>query len=187
MRTMWLTGGVYHDWAAFLERWASGDSTGIDRLPPVRPEELTADTLNRLAQRIADALGSRLRTWSDQLARAMAAGADEFSVGRALTQARAGLRSMRALAGHPALSAELREQLQEMVDRQVVAGQQMLEDDLDRLRAASADPRRVEARRRTLRENSLTAVLDEAAPWPVGPAEWLVDPAAPSRRRPIIG
>jgi hypothetical protein len=183
---MWLTGGVYHDWATFLDRWAGGDSTGIDRLPPVRPDDLNADTLARLVQRITGAVSMRLHAWSEQLARAMAAAGDEFSAGRALAQARTGLRAVRALADHPSLPVELREKLGEAIDRQVVAGQRMLEDDLDRRRTESADPRGIEARRRTIRDNALTAVLEDAQSRPADPPDWAIDPTAPTRRRPII-
>jgi hypothetical protein len=186
---MWLTGGVYHDWATFLERWSSGDSGdsgGIGGLPRVDPEELNAETLVRLAHRIVDAMTKRLQTWCDLLTRAIAAAPDEFSAGRALAQARTGLRSVRALADHPSLPAELRDRLQEMVDRQVVAAQQMLEDDLARMSAGSADPRLVESRRRTIRDNPLTAVFNDTAASHCRPADWFLDPAAPTHRRIII-
>lgn len=187
---MWLSGGTYHDWAGFLGRWATGDATGIELLPVVDPAELNPETLVRLTDRLTGALSTRLQDWADRLTRSMAAETDEFSVGRALAQARAGLHSIRALADHRALPEELRRRLVEIVDRQIRSTQVALEDDLDRFAARGVSSRIVEARRRTIRDNPLTAVLSQ----PPGPAvesgpgstEWMLDPAAPRHRRVIL-
>jgi hypothetical protein len=201
---MWLTGGTYHAWAVFLDRWTVGDAAGIDDLPRVDPSELNAETLVRLTDRIFSALATRLQTWADRMTRAMAAESDEFSVGRALTQARQGLQAIRALAAHPALPDDLRGQLSDLIDRQIEAAQDSLETDCGRLASSGVPARIVEARRRTIRDNRLTAVLADpssattagnSAGSPtgsptgstaVGGADWLGDPTAPRRRRVIL-
>ncbi|HST86659.1 MAG TPA: hypothetical protein VLL08_33280 [Kineosporiaceae bacterium] len=202
---MWLTGGTYHEWAVFLDRWTAGDAAGIDDLPRVDPSELNAETLVRLTDRIFSALATRLQTWADRMTRAMAAESDEFSVGRALTQARQGLQAIRVLAAHPALPDDLRRQLSDLIDRQIEAAQDSLETDLSRLTSSGVPRRVVEARRRTIRDNRLTAVLADpgsgittattaetaagttaGTTMAAGGADWLGDPTAPRRRRVIL-
>jgi hypothetical protein len=182
---MWLTGGTYQSWADFLDRWATGDDAGFEQLPKIEVEELNAETLVRLADRITTVMSTRMRDWADRLTRAMAAESGEFGVARALTQARAGLRSVRRLAAHPALPDELRTRFTEMVDRQISSTQDQLETDLTRMASAGVSARQVEARRRTIRDNRLTAVLGEPAVARVESA-WSNDSAAPSRRQIII-
>lgn len=183
---MWLSGGAYQAWATFLERWAQGDAAGMDRLPVVDPEKLNAETMTRLANRLVDALSTRLQAWADSLTRALSAESDEFSVGRSLTQARVGLVAVRSLAGHPGLPEELRRQLLDIVDRVVESAQQQLEKDVDRL-GQLAGYRQMEARRRTIRDNSLTAAPD-VAPDASAPAPdaWYVDPGVRTPRRIIV-
>lgn len=182
---MWLNGGTYQVWADFLDRWATGDDTGFDRLPPVSPDELNSETLVRLVDRVTTAMSTRLQDWADRLTRAMAAERGEFGAGRALTQARSGLRSVRRLADHPALPGDLRAQLGQLVDLQITSTQDQLEADLTRMAAAGRSVREIEARRRTVRDNRLTAVLDEPASGAPGQSHW-PEPAAPSRRQIII-
>jgi hypothetical protein len=181
---MWLTGGTYQSWAEFLERWAKGDDTGFDRLPKVDPGELNAETLVRLADRLVTVMAARLQDWADRLTRAMAAESGEFGVARALTQARTGLRSVRRLAAHPGLPEDLRARLGEMVDRQIASSQDQLEADLTRMAAGGVSLRQIDARRRTVRENRLTAVLAEPAA--TGPEPARSNDSAGSAGRQII-
>ena len=184
---MWLRGGLYDEWARFLERWAEGDDAGMGTLPDIDPALLQADTLDRLVRRIVDALSQRLQAWADALVRDLSSAGDEFSAGRALTQARAGLRNIRLLARHPGLPEPLRDRLLELVDGQVRSMQESLEDQLTRSAGVNDRPA-VEARRRALRENALIAVLAEpAAPAGAERDDWFVDPALPPRRRVVTG
>jgi hypothetical protein len=181
---MWVRGGLYDEWARFLDRWAQGDDGGMGSLPTLDPDLLRADTLDRLVQRITDGMSVRLQDWADRLTGDLARAGDEFSVGRSLAQARTGLRSVRLLAQHPGLPAELRLRLVELVDRQVVSFQESLEDQTCR-EAGFGNRAEVEARRRALRENPLTAVLQEAPAVgdPQPRDDWFVDPTRRPTRR----
>ncbi|MFF5443909.1 hypothetical protein [Streptomyces sp. NPDC012888] len=181
MAGFWGHGGTYQTWADHLRRWAEEADTAAADLPVLRPEDYHQDTWVRFTELITAALDRRLRAWGHRLTTALTEAADEFAVGRALVQARPGLAAVRALAAHPSLPADLRERLSGIVDRQIADLQRQLEDQLDREARAGADPRSVGARRRTYRENPLTAAAGPAAP-PAPPA-WSYDPAAPARRR----
>ncbi|GAA2244712.1 MULTISPECIES: hypothetical protein [Kitasatospora] len=174
-------GGSYQAWADHLERWSKGEPVDGAGLPPLAPADFPADTLERLQVRITDALDRRLQRWADALVAAMNAADDEFAAGRALAQARGGLHQARSLAAHPGLPAELRERLSGILDDTARRIQQDLENDLVRLAAQGADPRFVEARRRTLRDNPLTAVIAQTPP--ADPGGWSYDPTAVPRRR----
>ena len=102
-----------------------------------------------------------------------------------LAQARTGLRSVRALAAHPGLPESLRSKLGELVDEQIPRLQAQLEQNLEDEARRGADARFVERRRRTLRDNALTAVLKspEAAPAPPADPWASYAPGAPTRRR----
>lgn len=187
MRSLWGDGGAYGRWAGHLERWArgedGGDGSGPADLPPLRPEDFPPDVWDRLLQRLRAAIETRLQAWADALTAALAKAPDEFSVGRALAQARTGLHSVRALAGHPALPDGVRAGLVDMVDRQIRTFQEELERTV---RRQARDTRRAEKRLRTLRDNALTAVLagPPAAPGP--PPVPARDPLAPTRRRVVV-
>lgn len=183
---MWLRGGTYETWAAFLERWATGDDDGVHALPQIRPGDFNAETMARFTNRITGAMSKRLQAWADLLTRAIATHPDEFSVGRTLSQARVGLRGVRALAVHPGLPQELRTQLTRMLDEQIGSVQDQLEQDVDRMARQGAGERAVEARRRTIRDNALTAVVAEAPGTYDRSAGWSVDPGAKSRRQIVV-
>ncbi|RYJ24218.1 hypothetical protein CU044_5066 [Streptomyces sp. L-9-10] len=168
--SLWAHGGTYETWAAFLTEWAAGTdaaagtegASGVRSdgagLPALRQEDFAADTWDRLRLRLTDALSARLQLCADALAGALREAADEFSVGRALAQARSGLHPVRALANHPGLPEDLRPQLLKMVDDATRSLQQDLERAVESMVSEGGDPRHVEARRRTLRDNPLTAV-----------------------------
>ncbi|MDT0445438.1 hypothetical protein [Streptomyces johnsoniae] len=184
MNRLWGSGGAYQAWADHLERWARGEQPAPGQLPALAPADFSAETWQRLAARLTAALSAGLQTWADALTAAVSAdNDDEFAVGRALAQARHGLRGIRALAGHPGLPGDMRARLIQLVDGQVAKAQQDLERMVRRDAAAATDPHRIEARLRTLRDNSLTAVLAEDAGRQPDAAGWDYDPAAPPRRR----
>jgi hypothetical protein len=179
---MWGGGGGQYDiWATFLERWAAGEDVDASGLPLLPPEAFTGDTWERLLNRINQAISRRLRLWAEALARAMNTAGDEFGVARALTQARDGLRRIRVLAAHPHLPPDLTTRLADLVDAQIRASQEAIERSVETMRRSGADRAAVEARLRTVRENSLLAVVSGPAAMPA----WAVDPSAPSRRRVI--
>jgi hypothetical protein len=86
------------------------------------------------------------------------------------------------------LPPDLRAKLVEVVDRHVTGIQQGFEEELDRLQAKGGATRQLEARRRTIRENPLTAVSTaDAAHDSTGPvADWFAGPAVPRGRRVIV-
>ncbi|MEV4973530.1 hypothetical protein [Streptomyces scopuliridis] len=185
--SLWAHGGTYETWAAFLTGWADGGRSDGAGLPALRQEDFAADTWDRLRLRLTDALSARLQRCADALGTALGEAADEFSVGRALAQARSGLHPVRALATHPGLPEDLRPQLLKMVDDATRTLQQDLERAVESMVSEGGDPRRVEARRRTLRDNPLTAVTSAPPPAPAAePAAtggWSYDPTATGRRR----
>ncbi|MEU3573326.1 hypothetical protein AB0E96_33605 [Kitasatospora sp. NPDC036755] len=179
------SGGSYRAWADFLERWARGAPEAAEGLPPLVLEDFPEDTRERFRVRVTEALTRRLQDWSDALTAALNAAPDEFGAGRALAQARTGLRAVRALAEHPGLDEEFRTRLTEVVDERIRRFQTDQEGELDRLAALDVDPGWLEERRRTLRDNPLTAVIAETAP--ASRDGWSYDPAAPPRRRIVRG
>ena len=158
---MWLTGGVYQQWADFLDRWAVGQAEATAALPAVDPATLTADTMSRLSARLSSALQARVDRWSAAFTADWQRARDDFDAARALTQARTGLRSLRALTAHPGLPLDVQKLLSDSIDRTISDLQTQLERGLDRQAAASLDRTAVERLRRVLRENALTAVLSE--------------------------
>ncbi|MFI9239199.1 hypothetical protein [Streptomyces sp. NPDC053079] len=181
-------GGAYDVWAGHLERWATGaPDTEAAALPALRAEDFPPDAWERLMRRIGDALQTRLQSWADALTAALSACGDEFSAGKALAQARSGLHAVRALAAHPGLPEEVRAGLTDVVDRQI----RTLQHDQERDAREHHDPRRGEARLRTLRDNPLTAVVGEPPAAAAGgqggvrTSGWDHDPTTPARRRVI--
>lgn len=184
MTGLWGDGGAYGAWVEFLRRWAAAEPVDPAGLPALDQERFAGETWVRLSTHLTGALSTRLQDWADRLSRALAAAADEFSAGRELTQARVGLQRIRAVAGHPGLPPGVREQLSNMVDGQIENVQVQLEQSLDDLARGGLDPRRVEERRRTLRENPLTQVLTGPPP-PQNPPPPKTPPSrAPGSRAP---
>ncbi|WP_406347117.1 hypothetical protein [Streptomyces sp. NBC_00648] len=178
---MWGHGGNYQTWTDHLTRWSRGERTDGRALPALARGDYHQDTWVRLTDQLTRALGTRMQGWADDLTRALNAEQDEFAAARALVQARSGLHAVRALAGHPSLTPELRTRLLKLVDGQIADLQRQLETQLDRLARTGADPRWIEGRRRTLRDNPLTG---GAAPGATeGPQPWAYDPTATPRRR----
>lgn len=204
MNAYWGHGGPYETWVEFLRRWAAEEPVAPGALPPLADDRFPAETWERLAEHLSRALDTRLTTWADRLVAALLAASDEFSAGRALAQARNGLRAVRAVAAHPGLPETTRTRLTDMVDGQIRDLQDQLERSLDLAAAENgSDPRWVEQRRRTFRDNPLTAALPAGPPAPgkaaargkadpnavpipdPDPDPWAVDPAARPRRRVI--
>ncbi|MCT4355565.1 hypothetical protein M5362_20725 [Streptomyces sp. Je 1-79] len=185
MSGFWGHGGPYEEWVTFLRSWAAFEPVDPARLPAIEAETYDGDTVARLADHLSEAVSTRLQAWADTLVRAMDAATDEFSAGRELAQARTGLRAIRDVAGHRGLPERLRERLTEMVDRQIPELQAQLERLLEQAARDEPEARWVEERRRTLRDNALTAVLSQPASAPgSGTADaWSYDPAATPRRR----
>ncbi|MFE2098946.1 hypothetical protein [Streptomyces sp. NPDC059468] len=183
MSGLWGDGGPYQAWVGFLRRWAALEPVDPAVLPVLAEEQYDSDTWARLTEHLTSALNTRLVTWAEHLVRALNASRDDFSWGRELAQARTGLHAVRGLAAHPGLPESLRTRLTELVDNQITEVQAQLERNLDAEIRRGTDPRLVERRRRTLRDNALTATLTAR------PAQdaWAYDPAAPPRRRIVPG
>ena len=182
-RPLWGGGGQYQAWADFLERWAAGEPADPTTLPPIAVSDFAGDGLARLSNRFTGALSRRLGSWAESLSRACAAETDEFAVARALAQARAGLLPIRALATHPGLPADFGARAKDMVDRTIRSAQDSLERQVESMLRAGYPANAVDARRRTVRDNSLTATIRACGDKPVD--GWYVDPDAPRRRRVI--
>ncbi|MEV6380418.1 hypothetical protein AB0M31_13470 [Streptomyces sp. NPDC051773] len=184
MNARWGGGSDYLNWARTLDEWADGTRTGPLELPSLAPDDLPADTWQRLLDRIASAVDRRLQAGLDLMVREVNAAADEFSVGRALTRGRDSLRSVRSVVTHPSLPADFRARMATLMDEHTRQLQEELERGVQALLAEGADPHAVETRRRTLRDNPLTAVLSEptAEPSAPPPAGWY----EPTGRRRIV-
>ncbi|MHB9859415.1 hypothetical protein [Streptomyces sp. YIM S03343] len=183
---LWGDGGAYQTWVGFLRAWAAFEPVDPEALPRLEQEQFEADTWVRLSTHVIAAFTARLARWSEGLVRALNEARDEFSFGRELAQARTGLRSVRALAAHPGLPESLRTELGKLIDEQIPRIQAQLEQSLEHEARRGANARFVEQRRRTLRDNALTAVLttppDPASAPPADP--WAsYTPGTPSRRR----
>lgn len=185
---MWGDGGTYGAWSSYLRTWskALGTPDG-SRLPAVAPADFTPETWVRLTDQIVDALNARLRLWSDAVSTDVSAATSEIAAGRALVHGRVGIGAVLGLADHPSLPADLRAQLRALVEQQIRSMQRSLEDQLDRLGRQGATRDQVEQRRRTFRDNALTAVLSAgpaASAVPAGVDAWAAaDVTAPRRRR----
>ncbi|MCL6673252.1 hypothetical protein [Streptomyces panaciradicis] len=145
----------------------------------MEPGDLPVDAWQRLLGQVRGAVEERLQRGLDALVREVNAAGDEFTAGRALTRGRVTLRAVRTVLRHPCLPEDFRTPVLQAVDDQIRTLQDTLEQGLDQRLAAGDDPRAVEARRRTYRDNPLTAVLDD-------PAEGLPPAPAPhtgGRRR----
>jgi hypothetical protein len=173
---MWPDGGPYETWSIFLRRWGAGERVDAADLPPLSIEDFTPDQWVRLSNHVSTALSRRLAAWAQGLTMAIQEARDEFGVARALTQARVGLRAIRAVAAHPGLPDDLTAKFVESVDTQVRSAQRMLETQVEDLRRSGVDRSRVEARLQTLRHNALTEVIRDAA----GPAEASAGPVEAS-------
>jgi hypothetical protein len=182
---VWVNGGSYEAWAAFLDQWAAGESLDPAALPKLAPEDFTSDSWQRLVDRVTDALSQRLKAWSGTLERELSSARDEFTAGRALNHARWSLPPIRAVAASPALPEELGKRLLDLVDTQIRSTQQQLDEQMERLRRSGAARTAVEARLRTIRENPLTAVTDGTGGHATGDG-WATDPTATPRRRVIV-
>ncbi|MGW5868156.1 hypothetical protein ACWFRJ_39095 [Streptomyces sp. NPDC055239] len=188
MSGLWGDGGAYGAWVEFLRRWAEFEDVDPAALPAITEEQYDGATVQRLTVHLGGALDRRLKSWAGKLTLAMGSAHDEFSFGRELAQARAGLQSVRALAGHPGLPEKLRTAMTDLVDRQIPQLQDQLERFIDDAVRQGGDPRGLEERRRTLRDNALTGVLAQGPPPPAArtaPDPWAYDPAAAPRRRVI--
>jgi hypothetical protein len=186
MTAMWGGGGLYQTWTNVLDAWSTGEPADLGTLPRLDQSDFTGESWVRLTDRLTGAISRRLQTWADVLNRTMATAGDEFEVARALADARAGLLPVRALAGHPALPAELAQRLLDLVDDQIRKVQRTLEGEVQRLSREGAPRDLVERRLRTIRDNSLCVVAGQ----PLGghgPGvqldAWYVDPSASGRRR----
>lgn len=177
---MWITGGVYQAWSAFLQQWGDGARADPATLPRLTVEDLAGDTWERLVNQITAALDKRLSTWSDTLSRELSNARDEFAAARALDHARWGLPPIRALAAAPGLPDQVRTRLLELVDNQIRSVQEQIDRQVQRMRYSGVPAGAVEARLRTVRENPLTAVLGQAHTTGGG---WDADPTVMPRRR----
>ncbi|MET7806639.1 hypothetical protein [Micromonospora chersina] len=177
---MVVKGSGYQEWATFLEQWRAGRPVDSRTLPPLAEQDYPGDSWVRLVRRITEALQDRLQAWVDALVRAVAEARDEFEVGRALTQARQGLVTIRGVAGHPGLPEALSRQLRDAVDEQIRSLQQALADGAEAARRDSADDRLIQARLRTIRDNPIDVTSRSACALGDG---WATDPNRPTRRR----
>src|SRR3954454_18058621 len=100
---MWITGGAYHAWSAFLEQWGGGAQADPATLPPLAPGDLAGDTWERLMNQLTAALDKRLSAWSDTLFRALSNPGEESAAARALDHAGWRIPPIRALAAAPGL------------------------------------------------------------------------------------
>lgn len=177
--TMWGHGGMYGDWARFLESWGRGEC-GADAAPAaLAQKEFDQETWLRLNDRIVCAVDERLSRWAKALSAALRDAQDEFMLGRALAQSRAGLQAIRALFLGAGLPADLRSRILDQIDLQVRSAQAGLEREVAGLRARG-DHRGAETWLRVARENPLTEVLRAPADPEVDP--WAGSPGAPKRR-----
>jgi len=177
---MWITGGHYQAWSAFLQQWGDGSPADPATLPRLEPADLAGDTWERLMNQITAALDRRLTTWSDTLSRELSNAPDEFAAARALDHARWGLPPIRALAAAPGLPETVSTRLTELVDNQIRSTQDQIDEQVRRMRHRGVSSTAVEARLRTVRENPLTAVLSQSHATRGG---WDADPTVTPRRR----
>lgn len=182
MTGLWADRGPYERWAQYLEQWAQG-AADLAAPAPLTPADLPVDAWQRLLDRVDTAVSDRLQRWADALAAALAAAYDGFTTGRALAQARDGLREVLALTRTPGLPADFSARLAGAVAVQVERVQHELEAGVDRAQARDGDARWLEIRRRAIRDNPLTAVLgDQDAPERPAAPPWSYRPAGGTRR-----
>ncbi|MFC8230554.1 hypothetical protein [Streptomyces sp. NPDC057287] len=166
MNGFWGDGGPYETWVGALRTWQRGEPVDLAALPALEREQFTADTWARLTRHILTAVDVRLKDWARRFQQAFDQAPDEFSAGRELTQAREGLRAIRALAGHAGLPPDIRTPVGELCDRHIRSVQEQLEHSLTVAARDGGDPDRLDQRLRTVRDNALTAVVVDPPPLP---------------------
>jgi hypothetical protein len=167
MNGFWGDGGPYETWVAALRAWQKGEPADLTTLPALEREQFTADTWARLTGHILHAVSVRLTDCVGRFGKAIGEASDEFSVGRELTHARAGLRAVRALASHPGLPTDVRDTATRLCDEQIRSLQEQLEHAVTREARNGGSAARLDLRLRTLRDNALTAAI---VPLPQPPA-----------------
>jgi hypothetical protein len=182
---VYVQGGHYAAWAAFLDRWATGEALDPATLPALEPADFASDSWQRLVDRVTAAISRRLADWSHTLSRELSTAPDEFAAARALNHARWTLVPIRALAGALAMPEDLRTRLVDLVDTQIRSAQKALDDSVDRMRRAGVPRAALEARLRTIRDNPLMAVTERSNAHVTSDA-WAGDPLAAPRRRVIV-
>jgi hypothetical protein len=185
--SMWGDGGHYGAWADYLERWTESGQRPSERPPALDRGDFDSATWARLMLRIQDALNTKLQRWSDALVRHMGEARDEFTWGRALSQAREGLRSIIGLGLLPELPEEIRDQLRKQIEGTISSTQQTLEDDAQRdLRGPYAND--AEIRLRQLHANPLNTAISTANTIGSATEPLIPPPGLPGggRRRQII-
>jgi hypothetical protein len=191
---VWGDGGAYAAWTSYLERWQADLRTADEPLPPLGRDDFAPQTWVRLTNHIIDAINGRLRAWTDAFTADVAASRSEFAFGRAMVGARTGLASVLRLADHTSLQEDVRIQLRGMVEQQIKSLQQSLQEDTAGLERDGWSRADAEARRRTVRDSPLTAVLTTpatptapaATPAEGAPDPWGFDPSQRPRRRLVI-
>jgi hypothetical protein len=185
---MWGQRDSHYDrWAVFLECWGRGEPADPGTLPPLVAEDFAVDAWQRLNDRLLNAIEARTTAWAKALMTAMSQARDEFEASRAMAQARHGLTAIRAFTTHPSLPADLRGMLLGVVDQMIRSSQQSLEEQIERQGRSGADRRAADARLRTLRDNSLAAVVaDPPAPTAALADGWSADMSAAKRRHIIV-
>lgn len=191
---MWGDGGAYAVWVGYLKRWGADLRTADEPLPALQQQDFAPETWVRLTNHIVDAVNGRLRAWTEAFVADVSSARSEFAYGRGLVSARTGLTSVLRLVDNPALPADLREQLRGQVERQVTSMQQSLEKEVAELERQGWSRAEAETRRRSVRDNPLTADLT-APPAPAQPAAvlppdapdpWAQDLTGRPRRRLVI-
>lgn len=159
---LWGDGGLYAAWCDYLDRWSTATRALDQHPPPLRPEDFESSTWERLLTRIQDAVSSRLDRWSATLVRSTSAAADAFTFGRALIQAREGLRLILALTELEELPELLANELRKQIAQVITSAQQQLLDQAqraERLDVGGSSGAGLQLGQ--IRSNPLTAVLTE--------------------------
>ncbi|WP_222624832.1 hypothetical protein, partial [Streptomyces buecherae] len=152
-------GGAYAAWVRAVRAWSREEPADLAALPRLGGEEFNVATWERLAVHVVSAVDTRFAQWADRLSRACEPAEDEFSFGRELAQARAGLQAIRALVRHPGLPDQISVQLAETVDQHICSLQREMELSHVQQGRSDSDPQWVELRLQTMRDNAFTSVL----------------------------
>lgn len=187
---------AYESWVVTLRAWRDDPSVPLNDLPALTEESLPRNAFDRFFKHLFDALEGSTQRWEKSFRSAIGDYRDHHDLADRLVKQRAGLARRMQLASHPSLPESVRTALTTEFERMVHRLQEEFETNTRSALTRSMAPQStVEQLMRTIRENSMVAVLRlsitqdggraSVVPLP-GPGGGQAAPVRPRGRRALI-